>query len=701
MSGDAEYEAWVAKQQSAAPAHDPAYEAWVAKQTAPEPTAGEKMLDRARRFEEGIQSLITGPLQLGANLGTLANEYVVAPIAHAVGAHKFEQAARKYGGVVADAVNNEQDWRERERLRRQQEAGNGTFDAMGMLGQVAGGLATPGAARAAATVIKEPLKNLIGKGAVTGAAYGATAPTAGPTEDYWQNKGMQTATGALTGGLLPVAGRVAGATAKGAGTAVSGIGNAVRDVHDIVAQSPEAIDRLKRGYYKRLVGEENLPSVEKSLRTADELIPGGKITAAEAVSDNPFGTAIQKQQQVTAATSGGTSGEFNHRLYLQDVARKSAELERDAVTAPMREAALEAATNIDKGKLASRVSEISSTPDVTAVTPARNFLEKLSRDINEADSAGKLYAIRKHIDDLLKNRIGSENNVAQAVSGPLLQMKKAIDDAIEEGGGGSGWRAYLKEYATRTRAIEKSTERAKEMYKPRQRTNIPGAGAVSESTDTHLPNLLSRPAMIANALGRYVRRGIEPKLDRSMALDFQNPQKLADVLARARAQPSLIERATARLQGRDFNALPPPPRPPEPVSPYRSRSTAITRVEGENYAPPYMPKNRQISKGIVVDEGQVGEPNIGTRPNTPNVPALIEGRAYGPGGRAKVAEALTQKEVRARTGHPATVRPDTTMAPPLWSYTQGGSKEIQRIRIEQILKEQARLRAARASKRGN
>lgn len=512
---------------STAPAPAPA-----PQEPAAEPSFAEQAADIIKRFGHGAASLIEGSAQLGANLGTELNKHVVAPIAHAVGAHKFEQSARKYGDVVGDSINTTLQSQAEDRAKAQEAAGNGTADVAGVLGAIVPAALSGGATLAAAAPRSLAARSAIG--AATGAGWGATAPVTTGSDNFWNNKGSQAATGAAVGAAAPLVTALA-----------SKIGSGVRDAYDVLSGSDSSIDRLKRAYYQKIIGEKNIPSVTNSLDTVDPLVAGGKPTVAEAVSANPHGTALQAQQRITAQTPGGVSGDFNARLNLQNIARESAKWERAAITDPMREAALANATSIDHAALNNDIVNILKSPEIQSVTTSRRFMGRIANDIGHAKSGSDLYGIRKNIGDLLETKLESEKAVPKSLVPKLIEMKDAIDAAIGNGGGGQLWKDYLNEFATRSHAIESSIERAKEMYQPLQRTSVAGSN-ISEANSVHLPNLLSRTAMIANWLAKAARANVEPKLDASMAQDFLNPQVMSDVLKRATPKQQVLATAIAK-----------------------------------------------------------------------------------------------------------------------------------------------------------
>lgn len=479
-------------------------------------TLGQGLADIGKRALLGATSLVTGPLQLGANLGTTVNRNVVAPVAEALGATNVARRARDYGSTVADAVNEQLQQQQDAKRKAMAAAGNSGTDVAGIVGAV-----LPAVASGGASVGGSLLRRALG-GAGGGAFYGATAPVTDGGENFWTNKAAQTAAGAALGGALPLAGAAVRRAASG-----------LHDAYDVIVGSPNGIDRLKQEYYKKLIGEPNIPSVIKSLDTADPLIAGGKPTAAEAVSNNPYGTAVQAQQKVTAGTPGGISGDFNSRLYMQEVARRSAELERDAVTAPMREAALAKVNRIDRPALMQDVAGVLAAPETQAVPPARTFLSNVATAVSEAKTPQELYGVRKYITDLIDKRIDSPENVAGYAGTQLQAIKRSIDKALENGGAGGDWGKYLSTYAAKSQAIDASAERSAGMYAPRQATVVPNANDIAGGTATHLPSRLSLAASVANWGARAARSNVEPKIDASMAQDFLDPGKLADVLRRA------------------------------------------------------------------------------------------------------------------------------------------------------------------------
>ena len=484
-------------------------------------STGDKIIgSRPGRFALGASTLFSGPLQLGAHLGALGNKYVVAPVAVAAGAHDTARHARDYASVVADAIDKKLKEVEDAKKRGMKDAGTEGIDFMGMAGA-----AVP-AVLGAAPTLATTLPGRMAQGAGLGSFFGATSPVSNGGQDFWSNKAGQTAVAGALGGVTPLAVDL-----------VKGGGKMARDTFDVLTGTDAGVDRLKRAYYERLVGKKDIPAVVNALDNAKPQFPGDKLTSADAMVGTPAGTAIQAQQRVTAQTSGGPSALFNARAAGQNIAKGSSEIERDIVTKPLRDAALARATNINTRVLNNDMLQIVADPQIQAVTPAKTFLEKIAGDaINAGNDPHALYSVRKYIDDLVNKRIDSPENVAGFASTKLLAMKKVIDEAIENGGAGKSWGAYLSEYAKRSRAIDAFTQRTESMYSPAQQTAVPGGSNIAESTSTHLPNMLSRSAMMANYIARALRNNVEPKIDASMAQDMLNPQTMADVMRKLTPQ---------------------------------------------------------------------------------------------------------------------------------------------------------------------
>ena len=99
------------------------------------------------------------------------------------------------------------------------------------------------------------------------------------------------------------------------------------------------------------------------------------------------------------------------------------------------------------------------------------------------------------------------------------------------------------------KAIQRVKDAAKAAIRPDQRTDLFGGLRVAEETRTHVPQLLSRPMMAANAIMRYFSANIEPKIDKLAAQRYLNPKEFADALEKLPPQTQSQIRETMKRIG--------------------------------------------------------------------------------------------------------------------------------------------------------
>lgn len=411
------------------------------------------------------------------------------------------------------------------------------FDAAGLAGTAAfGGAATKGIPAAQSFLGK------VGQGAGIGAAAGASTPVT-EGENFAGSKAVQAVSGALLGGLIP-----AGVEAAKA------VGRTARDVSNLFTD--KGAGRILTDYQNRIIGDKGRTDVINALKNAREPVPGYKPTAAEAVAHVPEGSPIIAHQRLTAQTPGGPSGEFGRRVIEQKTALESAKASRDAATAPLRQSAL-AHANVGGTKSADVVSGIDATlgkPGIRASDVVNKTLgdikEKIAKFTNDQGviDANDLYTIRKEIGNTIqRNAKESANWDKRLTAGLERDVQKAIDDAIENAGG-IEWKKYLSEFSSRSADMEAAKDAVKAAARPTQRTNLGGGMNVAEESRLHLPNMLSRPMMLANAVMRRVSGGIEPRIDAEATRRYLNPQELAKALEQAPpAQKSVVAAMLERM----------------------------------------------------------------------------------------------------------------------------------------------------------
>lgn len=191
----------------------------------------------------------------------------------------------------------------------------------------------------------------VGQAAGTGVLFGGLEPVK-DVDNYLEEKLSQMTTGAIAGTVIG-GGLEAGKKAAG--------------VLKKLAQplTTEGKKQALREYLQKLTGDEKQKVVD-SLRKSEEIVAGSKPTTMEAISEVPEAAALAAYQQKLAKTPE-VAGRFAAREAEQQAARmkelgtiagapgslQAAQAERAALTAPMREQALEQA-NI-AGQIAPRL----------------------------------------------------------------------------------------------------------------------------------------------------------------------------------------------------------------------------------------------------------------------------------------------------------------------------------------------------------
>lgn len=128
---------------------------------------------------------------------------------------------------------------------------------------------------------------------------------------------------------------------------------------------------------------------------------------------------------------------------------------RDAATAPLREASLQGARPANTNPVLEEIDTILKGPEgqrdavVSALTKVRNKLD-LGENGAQTDVA-QLYGLRKSIGDQLEKVAGKDNSEAQLASRELIQVRDALDDAMEKAA--PGFAKYRETYAEMSKPI--------------------------------------------------------------------------------------------------------------------------------------------------------------------------------------------------------------------------------------------------------
>ena len=176
----------------------------------------------------------------------------------------------------------------------------------------------------------------IARSGSTGAALSALQPVNAPVEQFAERKLEQMATGFVLGPIV-----------EGGVKAVGGLLNTLKGL------TPTGRQEFMQKQLNELTGPDRTKVIE-ALRDAKELVTGSRPTVAQAISDIPSAVELAAAQS-KLASKAKVAGQFQERLVEQQAARareiqsvagtevqKTALIaEREGVTTPMREAALE------------------------------------------------------------------------------------------------------------------------------------------------------------------------------------------------------------------------------------------------------------------------------------------------------------------------------------------------------------------------
>ena len=176
----------------------------------------------------------------------------------------------------------------------------------------------------------------IARSGSTGAALSALQPVNAPVEQFAERKLEQMATGFVLGPVV-----------EGGVKAVGGLLNTLKGL------TPSGRQEFMQKQLNELAGPDRTKVIE-ALRDAKELVSGSRPTAAQAISDIPSAVELAAAQS-KLASKAKVAGEFQERLVEQQAARareiqsvagteaqRSALIaEREGITTPMRETALE------------------------------------------------------------------------------------------------------------------------------------------------------------------------------------------------------------------------------------------------------------------------------------------------------------------------------------------------------------------------
>lgn len=194
-----------------------------------------------------------------------------------------------------------------------------------------------------------------------------------------------------------------------------------------------------------------------------EYVPGSMPTLGQA-AQNPGVLALENAAKSRAPNLFAERDMANYQArnaFLDQIRGTKQTLDdaiaaRDAATAPLREASLQGARPANTNPVLEEIDTILKGPEgqrdavVSALTKVRNKLD-LGENGAQTDVA-QLYGLRKSIGDQLERVAGKDNSEAQLASRELIQVRDALDDAMEKAA--PGFAKYRETFAEMSRPID-------------------------------------------------------------------------------------------------------------------------------------------------------------------------------------------------------------------------------------------------------
>jgi hypothetical protein len=396
------------------------------------------------------------------------------------------------------------------------EGGATGFDAAGTAGNV---LSPAGLALAKALPAAKTATGAIGQAGLMGGLGGFTAP-AENYEEAARNALVGTAGGAAIGGAV-----------QGAGGAANWLSRTTSEIRDLFRSGDTGAKNILRRYVgsPKVVGEEAMPAVISAAKNADPILPGGAPMMADATVGGPGASPISALQHIVSKSGGGQSDAFINRLNVQEQAVEAAKAARKAASEINYAKAFD--PKIHKMVPDAELTELAKNPyfQEASRSPAIEKLAK-ARELTPDENLGELlHAVKVSLDKKLKG--GPKEEALDAMT--YREIAKVKDQLVKWlSSRNKDYDIGRQEFAKASKDIERFIERQAEAAKPKIKTSLGGGINITEETRQHMPNLLSRPAMLANYLMKAKSAKIEPKVDliaRELLLD---PAKFADEMSR-------------------------------------------------------------------------------------------------------------------------------------------------------------------------
>lgn len=217
----------------------------------------------------------------------------------------------------------------------------------------------------------------------------------------------------------------------------------------------------------------------RNLDDAQPIVPGSMPTAGPASQDVGL-MALQKGLQgKNPVPFGQRASEQNlaRQQSLEDVAGSPADIaaaqsQRNAVTGPMREAALSKAGTADSAAVVNKIDTILASPVGKRDIPTQ-ALGWVKQKIDGETNPANLYAVRQDIGDAMEGKLGGDQSKFRLARGQLMDVRSTLDDTIEAAA--PGFKAYLQRY----KDMSKPINQMEVMQEIQRRSQLQGAADIT------------------------------------------------------------------------------------------------------------------------------------------------------------------------------------------------------------------------------
>jgi hypothetical protein len=244
----------------------------------------------------------------------------------------------------------------------------------------------------------------------------------------------------------------------------------------------------------------------------------------------PEGSPLLALEKITGKTAGGPSAAFGARKLEQADAVKLAEAVRNDASRTNYGKAFDPA--LHQLKPDAELLAIAKNPYFEAAMPTVDKLAQAKGLTPQDNLTEMLHYVKVGLDKKLKGGFG-EVALDNAEKATILDLKNQLVGWLAKNN--SDYEIGRAAHAQASKAIDSYVARQELAKNPLQATNLQGGLNIGEETRTHLPNMLSRPMMAVNAIGKMLGRNIETQIDAAAALRHLNPEEFAKALSKVPA----------------------------------------------------------------------------------------------------------------------------------------------------------------------